>query len=48
MRIIKYTTNLKGRSPLILPTSDIAIVGSSGALARNPKGLQIDSHEYVF
>ena len=47
MRIIKYTTNLKGRSPLILPTSDIAIVGSSGALARNPKGLQIDSHEYV-
>ena len=44
---IKHTADVTNQGPLILPTSDIAIVGNSARLARHPRGLQIDAHEYV-
>ena len=47
MIAIKHTIELLSGTPLVIPTTDIAIVGSSGTLARNPSGTQIDQHDYV-
>ena len=44
---ILYTKDLSGNDNLVIPSSDVAIVGSSGALRRNPRGSEIDSHDYV-
>lgn len=44
---IQYTTDLSGEQHLVIPSADIAIVGSSGGLRRHPSGTQIDSHDYV-
>ena len=47
MIIVKHTAGPTRAHPLMIPTTDIAIVGSSGTLACNPMGAHIDKHEYV-
>ena len=44
---IKHTINLEGNHPLVFPCKDIAIVGSSGRLRREPAGNKIDAHEFI-